>query len=77
MGLILFSNQPGLHFYTGNAMDNYYVGKYARTYGNQYGLCLEPELFPNAINHKNFISPILRKGEKYNSLIIMKFRNDF
>ena len=77
MGLHLYSNQPGLQFYTGNMMDDYYLGKYARKYGHQYGLCLEPQLFPDAINHKNFISPILRKGEKYNSSIVMKLKNDF
>ena len=77
MGLNLYSNQPGLQFYTGNMMDNHYVGKYSKKYGNQYGLCLEPQLFPDAINHNNFISPILRKNEQYSSLIIMKLRNDF
>ena len=77
MGLYLYSNQPGLQFYTGNMMGDYYLGKYSKSYGNQYGLCFEPQLFPDAINNKKFISPILKKGKKYNSKIIIKLKNDF
>ena len=77
MGMELFSDQPGLQFYTGNMMNHYYLGKYKRQYGQNYGLCLEPQLFPDAINHKNFISPVLHKGQTYNSKIIMKLKNDF
>lgn len=77
MGAIFYSDQPGLQFYTGNMMSDRYSGKYSRSYGKQFGLCFEPQLFPDAINHSNFISPILHKGEKYNSRIIMELRNDF
>ena len=77
MGLYLYSNQPGLQFYTGNMMNHCYLGKYKRQYGQNYGLCLEPQLFPDAINHKNFISPVLHRGQTYNSKIIMKLKNDF
>ena len=77
MGMELFSNNPGLQFYTGNMMDKIYPGKNNKEYGTQFGLCLEPQLFPDAINHSNFKSPILRANEKYSSTIIMKFKNDF
>ena len=77
MGMELFSNNPGLQFYTGNMMDKIYPGKNNKKYGTQFGLCLEPQLFPDAINHSNFKSPILRANEKYSSTIIMKFKNDF
>ena len=77
MGLYLYSNQPGLQFYTGNMMNHCYLGKYKRQYGQNYGLCLEPQLFPDAINHTNFESPILCKEDKYQSLIVMKLKNDF
>ena len=77
MGMVMYTDRPGLQFYTGNMMDNDYEGKFNRKYGNQYGLCFEPQLFPDAINHKNFISPILRKSAKYNSKIVIKLKNDF
>jgi len=54
-----------------------YVGKYNKTYGLQYGMCLEPQHYPDAINQLNFPSPILRKNEKYLSKIKIKLRNDF
>ena len=59
MGVELFSDNPGLQLYTGNMMDKIYPGKNNRKYGIQYGLCLEPQLFPDSINHANFKSPIL------------------
>ena len=77
MGLKLFSNQPGIHFYTGNMMEKRYNGKKDKSYGYQHALCLEPQLFPDAINHTNFESPILCKEDKYQSLIVMKLKNDF
>ena len=77
MGVIYFTNQPGVQFYTGNMMVNKYDGKENRKYGKHYGLCIEPQFFPDAINQSNFISPILKVGEKYSSTILMKLTNDF
>ena len=77
MGVKLFSNQPGIQLYTGNMMKSFYNGKYKKKYGKQYALCLEPQIFPNAINHKNFISPIVKANKVYSSKIIMKLKNDF
>ena len=43
----------------------------------QYGMCLETQNFPDAINHSNFPSPILKKGDIYKSLTKIRLRNDF
>ena len=77
MGCIMYANKPGLQFYTGNMMNKHYDGKYNKTYGHQYGLCFESQFFPDSINCKNFITPILKKGKKYNSKIIFKLKNNF
>ena len=77
MGVEYSTNQPGIQFYTGNMMKKEYNGKYNKNYGIQYGMCLETQNFPDAINHPNFPSPILRKGEIYKSFTKMKLRNDF
>jgi len=58
-------------------MADHYVGKYNRTYGLQHGFCFEPQLPPNAINEKNFKSPILKANETYNSTILIKLSNNF
>jgi len=77
MGVEYFTNQPGMQFYTGNMMDKAMEGKNNKIYEKNFGLCLEPQNFPDAINNSNFPSPIIKSGEKYKSKIIMKLRNDF
>ncbi len=77
MGVEYYTNQPGIQLYTGNMMNKKYNGKYNKNYGFQYGICLEPQNFPDAINNLNFPSPILKKGESYKSSTKIKLRNDF
>ena len=77
LGVEYFTNQHGIQFYTGNMMLDKYIGKHDKPYGFQYGMCLEPQHFPDAINHPNFPSPILRKNKNYLSKIKIKLRNDF
>ena len=77
MGVTYLSDQPGNQFYTGNMMNDNYIGKYNRKYGLQYGFCFEPQLPPNGINEEKFQSPVLKANEKYNSTIIMKLSNNF
>lgn len=60
--LDLFTDYPGLQFYSGNKM-NGIVGK-TRVYRDFDAFCLEPQYFPNAINVENFPKPILKAGEK-------------
>ena len=77
MGVEYFTNQHGIQFYTGNMMLDKYIGKYNKAYGPQYGMCLEPQHYPDAVNHPNFPSPILRKNKNYISKIKIKLRNNF
>ena len=77
MGVELFSDQPGLQFYTGNMMEKEYSGKNSKTYGYQHGICLEPQHFPNAINNLNFKSIVLKPDQIYKSTILMKLKNNF
>ena len=77
LGVEYFTNQHGIQFYTGNMMLDKYIGKHDKSYGLQYGMCLEPQHYPDAINHPNFPSPILRKNKNYLSKIKIKLRNNF
>ena len=77
LGVEYFTNQNGIQFYTGNMMLDKYVGKHNKSYGLQYGMCLEPQNYPDSINHPNFPSPILKKNKNYLSKIKIKLRNDF
>lgn len=70
--LDLWTNAPGMQFYTGNYVDGV-VGKGGAVYGKHSGLCLETQGFPNAINQDNFPSVVVRPGEKYQHTMLYEF----
>ncbi|KAL6001663.1 hypothetical protein ACLOJK_007403 [Asimina triloba] len=70
--LNLWTNAPGMQFYTGNYV-NGVVGKGRAVYGKQAGLCLETQGFPNAINQPNFPSVVVEPGEKYKHTMLFEF----
>lgn len=63
---------PGLQVYTGNWVEEH-VGKGGAMYGPQNSICLETQNFPDAPNHPNFPSPVLRPGEIYFEQTLYKF----
>lgn len=67
------TTMPGVQFYTGNYLNGTGIGKNNSEIKNHSGFCLETQYFPNAMAHKNFIKPILRKEEKYNHITSYKF----
>jgi aldose 1-epimerase len=67
------SAEPGLQFYSGNFLDGTLTGKYGRTYVHRYGLCLEPQHFPNSPNEKSFPTVVVRPGETYTNHIVYAF----
>ncbi|HEX7329854.1 MAG TPA: aldose epimerase family protein [Pyrinomonadaceae bacterium] len=69
----MLTTQPGIQFYNGNFLDGSLVGKGGVAYEKYAGLCLEPQHFPDAPNHPNFPSTILRPGEEYNQSTIIRF----
>ncbi|MGB9763755.1 MAG: aldose epimerase family protein [Candidatus Saccharicenans sp.] len=69
----LYTTQPGVQFYSGNFLDGTIRGKAGSLYQKYSGFCLEPQHFPDSPNHPNFPSAILRPGDTYRSLIILKF----
>ncbi|XP_066346763.1 uncharacterized protein [Miscanthus floridulus] len=70
--LKLWANQPGMQLYTGNWLRNI-KGKGGRVY-RQYGaVCLETQAFPDAVNHANFPSEIVRPGVAYQHDMLFKF----
>ncbi len=69
----IYTDQPGLQFYSGNFLDGSIVGKGGVVYKHRYGLCLETQHFPDSPNHPEFPSTILRPGEQYHTKTIYKF----
>lgn len=58
------STQPGLQLYTGNFLGGQ-VGKGGKPYPRRGALCLETQNWPDAVNHPDFPSPVLRPGQTY------------
>ncbi len=67
------TTQPGLQFYTGNFLSQKIIGKQGKAMAKHAAMCLETQNFPDAPNHKNFPSPVLRPGEVYQQKTIYKF----
>jgi aldose 1-epimerase len=63
--MVVKTNLPGLQVY----------GAYhlAQVYPGWHAICLEPENFPDAPNHANFPSSILRPGETHRSFMSFTF----
>jgi aldose 1-epimerase len=71
--LEILTTQPGMQFYSGNFLDGSFVGKRATVYERYAGLCLEPQHFPDAPNHPNFPSTVLRHAEEYKQTTLFRF----
>jgi aldose 1-epimerase len=70
--LELFTEEPGVQFYSGNFLDGSLAGK-GRTYAHRSGFCLEPQHFPDSPNQPTFPTTILRPGERYMTESRFKF----
>jgi aldose 1-epimerase len=66
--LEILTTQRGVQFYTGNNLDGSVAGR-GGAYRQSAGLALEPQGFPDAPNHPEFPSTILRPGETYRETI--------
>lgn len=67
------STEPGVQFYTGNFLDGTITGKKGVVYKQYWGLALETQHFPDAMNHPNFQSDVLKAGQTYWSTTIYRF----
>lgn len=71
--LEMFSDRPGLQFYSGNFLDGSLVGKSGRAYRMGDAVALEPQMFPDTPNQPAFGSVRLDPDETYRHRIIFKF----
>ena len=71
--LEVYSDQPGIQFYTGNFLDGSLKSKYEGNYKFRSGFCFETQNFPNSPNEHSFPSASLRPGEKYLTQTKFKF----
>ncbi len=72
-GFELWSNQPGVQFYSGNFLDGTTSGKAKRLYREGDAVVFEPQLFPDTPNQPAFGSARLAPGETYRNVISYRF----
>lgn len=70
--LLVLTDQPDLHLYTGNNMPVSISGKNGATYPSRGAFCLETQHFPDSPNHDNFPSIELQPNESFDSSTIFQ-----
>lgn len=68
-GFELWSNQPGLQMYSGNFFDATTHGKAKKIYRIGDAIVMEPQIFPDAPNQKDFPNAQLAPGETYRNVM--------
>ena len=69
----VYTDQPGVQFYTGNFLNGKLVGKDGAVYGRRSAFCLETQHFPDSPNKPMFPSTILQPGDQFASRTIFEF----
>lgn len=69
----VYTNQPGLQFYSGNFFNGEGNGKYGATMNYREAIALETQKFPDSPNHPQFPSTLLNPGEEYTHICIYRF----
>lgn len=69
----VFSDQPGVQFYSGNFFDGKVNGKYGKALNYREGIALETQFFPDSPNQPNFPSTRLNPDMVYKQTCIYKF----
>lgn len=70
--LEVLTTEPGLQFYSGNFLNGTVVGKQGHLYRMGDGIALEPQRFPDAPNHPEFISARVDPGKPYRHAMIYR-----
>jgi aldose 1-epimerase len=71
--LEVWTDQPGVQFYSGNFLDATLAGKSGRVYRQGDAFCLETQHFPDSPNQPAFPSTVLRPGETFTTTTIFRF----
>lgn len=73
----MYTNEPGVQFYSGNfqgvGKDADIIRKHGIKYPKHVSVCLESQKYPDSPNKKDWVQPVLNPGEKYYSHAAYKF----
>ena len=65
--LTVYTDQPGVQFYSGNSLDASLYGTSNHAYRQSDGLALETQHYPDSPNHPNFPTTVLLPGQTYST----------
>src|SRR5580698_3880370 len=68
--LKVWTDQPGIQFYTGNFLDGSIKGKGGKPDILHGALCLETQHFPDSPNHPDFPTAELKPGQRYHTVTV-------
>lgn len=71
--LEVYTDQPGIQFYSGNFLDGTLPMRSSGTYAHRTGFCLETQHYPDSPNQKDFPTTVLNPGENYKTKTTFKF----
>ena len=71
--LTVWTDQPGVQFYSGNFLNGTLVGISGHTYRQGAGYTFETQHFPDSPNERAFPSTVLRPGKTFTSTTIFAF----
>ena len=71
-GMEVLTTEPSVHLYSAGFLEDL-AGKSGVTYNAREAICLECQNFPDAPNHSNFPSSVLKKGEVFESSTVHRF----
>jgi aldose 1-epimerase len=71
--LEIWTTEPAVQFFTGNRFDGSFVGVGGVVYQQHAGFSLEPQHYPDAVNHPTFPSVVLRPGHTFRSSTVYRF----
>ncbi len=70
----VYSDTVGAQIYTGNFINDSKICKDGAVYGKHHAFCVETQFYPNSMEFVHFPSPVLKAGEKYDSMTEYKFK---
>jgi aldose 1-epimerase len=71
--LTVWTDEPGVQFYSGNFLDGHLVGISGHTYRQTAGYTFETQHFPDSPNQPNFPSTVLKAGQTFSTTTIYAF----
>jgi aldose 1-epimerase len=69
----VWTEEPGVQFYSGNFVPADLLGKTGAPYGPRHGFCLETQHYPDSPNHPDFPAIVLRPGSIYRTRTVHRF----